>query len=71
MSWEVAGAFAASLTAVVLVCASAPTLYLLLSMTQHAPDWFCLVKFNLLAVIDISAECSLCRLDVGRKRIAR
>jgi hypothetical protein len=40
--WEVAGAFAASLTAVVLVCASAPTLHLLLSVTQHAPDWFCL-----------------------------
>jgi hypothetical protein len=40
--WLIAGAFAASLTAVLLVCASAPTLHLLLSMTQHAPDWFCL-----------------------------
>jgi hypothetical protein len=40
--WQVAGAFAASLTAVILVCAGAPTLHLLLSMTQHAPDWFCL-----------------------------
>lgn len=39
---QVAGRFAASLTAVLLICASAPTLHLLLSMTQHAPDWFCL-----------------------------
>jgi hypothetical protein len=40
--WQVAGAFAASLTAVLLVCAAPTTLHLLLSMTQHAPDWFCL-----------------------------
>ena len=40
--WQVAGRWAASLTAVVLVCAAPPTLHLLLSMTQHAPDWFCL-----------------------------
>jgi len=40
--WLIAGPFAASLTAVLLVCAGAPTLHLLLSMTQHAPDWFCL-----------------------------
>ena len=40
--WQVAGPFAASLTAVLLVCAAPATLHLLLSMTQHAPDWFCL-----------------------------
>ena len=40
--WQVAGRFAASLTAVLLICAAPPTLHLLLSMTQHAPDWFCL-----------------------------
>lgn len=40
--WRVAGRFAAGLTAVLLVCAAAPTLRLLLSMTQHAPAWFCL-----------------------------
>lgn len=40
--WQVAGAWAASLTAVLLVCAAPDTLHLLLSMTQHAPDWFCL-----------------------------
>lgn len=40
--WQVAGRFAASLTAVLLVCAAPATLHLLLSMTQHAPDWFCL-----------------------------
>src|SRR5437764_9015414 len=39
---QVAGRFAASLTAVLLVCAAPATLHLLLSMTQHAPDWFCL-----------------------------
>jgi len=40
--WQVAGRFAASLTAVLLICAAPDTLHLLLSMTQHAPDWFCL-----------------------------
>jgi hypothetical protein len=40
--WQVAGRWAASLTAVLLVCAAPVTLRLLLSMTQHAPDWFCL-----------------------------
>jgi hypothetical protein len=40
--WQVAGAWAAGLTAVLLVCAAPDTLHLLLSMTQHAPDWFCL-----------------------------
>jgi hypothetical protein len=40
--WQVAGRFAAGLTAVLLVCAAPATLHLLLSMTQHAPDWFCL-----------------------------
>jgi len=40
--WQVAGPWAASLTAVLLVCAAPDTLHLLLSMTQHAPDWFCL-----------------------------
>jgi hypothetical protein len=40
--WQVAGSFAAGLTAVLLVCAAPPTLQLLLSTTQHAPDWFCL-----------------------------
>lgn len=40
--WQVTGPFAASLTAVLLICAAPATLRLLLSMTQHAPDWFCL-----------------------------
>ncbi len=40
--WQVAGRWAASLTAVLLICAAPDTLHLLLSMTQHAPDWFCL-----------------------------
>jgi hypothetical protein len=40
--WQVAGRWAAGLTAVVLICAAPATLHLLLSMTQHAPDWFCL-----------------------------
>jgi hypothetical protein len=40
--WQVAGRFAASLTAVLLICLAPATLHLLLSMTQHAPDWFCL-----------------------------
>ena len=40
--WQVAGRWAASITAVLLICAAPATLHLLLSMTQHAPDWFCL-----------------------------
>ncbi len=40
--WQVAGPFAASLTGVLLVCAAPTTFHLLLSMTQHAPDWFCI-----------------------------
>jgi hypothetical protein len=39
--WQVAGRWAASLTAVLLICAAPDTLHLSLSMTQHAPDWFC------------------------------
>ena len=41
-AWLVAGPWAASLTVVLLVCAAPETLHLLLSMTQHAPNWFCL-----------------------------
>jgi hypothetical protein len=40
--WQVAGRWAAGLTAVLLICASPATVHLLLSSTQHAPDWFCL-----------------------------
>jgi hypothetical protein len=39
--WQIAGRWAASLAAVLLICAAPDTLHLLLSMTQHAPDWFC------------------------------
>ncbi len=39
--WQVAGRWAAGITAVALICAAPPTLHLLLSMTQHGPDWFC------------------------------
>ena len=40
--YAVAGRVAASLTAVILICASPQAVRLLLSMTQHAPAWFCL-----------------------------
>jgi hypothetical protein len=39
--WQIAGRWAASITAVLLICAAPQTLHLLLSMTQHGPDWFC------------------------------
>ncbi len=39
--WQTAGRWAAAVTAVLLVCTAPQTLHLLLSMTQHAPDWFC------------------------------
>jgi hypothetical protein len=40
--YVIAGRVAASLTAVILICASPQAVRLLLSMTQHAPAWFCL-----------------------------
>jgi hypothetical protein len=39
--WQIAGRWAAGLTAVLLICAAPQTLHLLLSTTQHGPDWFC------------------------------
>ena len=49
--WQVAGRVAASLTAVLLICAGPATLHLLLSMTQHAPDWFCSALLAAFAVL--------------------
>ncbi|HUE25199.1 MAG TPA: hypothetical protein VMP89_00380 [Solirubrobacteraceae bacterium] len=49
--WQVAGRVAASLTAVLLICAAPATLHLLLSMTQHAPDWFCVALLAAWAVL--------------------
>jgi hypothetical protein len=48
--WQVAGAWAAGLTAVLLVCASPATLRLELSTTQHAPAWFCLALLGAFVV---------------------
>jgi hypothetical protein len=49
--WQVAGRWAAGLTAVLLVCASPATVHLLLSTTQHAPDWFCLALLGAFLVL--------------------
>jgi hypothetical protein len=49
--WQVAGRWAAALTAVVLICASPATLRLELSMTQHAPVWFCLALLGAFLVL--------------------
>ena len=49
--WEVAGRWAALLTAVVLICASPATVHLLLSTTQHAPVWFCLALLGAFVVL--------------------
>ena len=57
--WQVAGSFAAGLTAVLLVCAAPPTLHLLLSMTQHAPDWFCLGLLSAFLVLIVRRGRSL------------
>ena len=65
--WLVADGFAASLTAVLLVCAAAPTLHVLLSMTQHAPDWFCL---GLLAAFLVLLERRAASLRAARVRPA-
>jgi hypothetical protein len=57
---QVAGRWAAGITAVVLICAAAPTLHLLLSMTQHGPVWFCCA---LLAAFLVLLERSAARLQ--------
>jgi hypothetical protein len=49
--WQAAGRVAAGLTAVLLICAAPATLHLLLSMTQHAPDWFCSALLAAFAVL--------------------
>ena len=49
--WATAGRWAAGMTALVLVCASPATLRLLLSSTQHAPDWLCLALLGALLVL--------------------
>ncbi len=49
--WQVAGKWAAGLCAVVLICASPATVGLLLSTTQHAPDWFCLALLGAFLVL--------------------
>jgi hypothetical protein len=46
----VAGRWAASLTAVVLLCTSPVTLRVELATTQHAPAWFCLAVLGAFAV---------------------
>jgi hypothetical protein len=48
--WQVAGRWAAGLTAVLLVCASPATLRLDLSTTQHAPAWFCVALLGAFVV---------------------
>jgi hypothetical protein len=48
--WQVAGRWAAGLTAVLLVCVSPATLRLDLSTTQHAPAWFCLALLGAFVV---------------------
>jgi hypothetical protein len=40
--WQIAGRWAAAISAVLMVCAAPHTLHLLLSTTEHAPAWFCL-----------------------------
>ena len=49
--WQVAGRWAATVTGVVLVCASPATVHLLLSTTQHAPAWFCLALLGAFLVL--------------------
>jgi hypothetical protein len=49
--WEIAGRWAASLTLVLLICAAPDTLHLLLSLTQHGPDWFCLALLGASVVV--------------------
>ena len=41
------------------------TVYHLGRRVPASPDQLCLVKFNLLAVIDIGTECPLDRIDVS------
>jgi hypothetical protein len=49
--WQVAGRWAAAQSAVLLICASPATLRLELSLTQHAPVWFCLALLGAFLVL--------------------
>jgi hypothetical protein len=49
--WRLAGAMAASLSVVLLVCASPRMLHLLLSTTEHGPVWFCLALLGFVLVL--------------------
>lgn len=49
--WLLAGRWAASLTAVLMICAAPVTLHLLLSTSQHAPVWFCLAVLAAFVVL--------------------
>ena len=48
---QVAGRWAGAVTAVLLICASPATVHLLLSTTQHSPDWFCLALLGAFLVL--------------------
>jgi hypothetical protein len=61
--WQVSGRWAAGLTAVLLICAAPDTLHLLLSMTQHAPDWFCLALLAAFLVL-LELRASALRREV-------
>lgn len=49
--WQVAGRWAATVTAAALICASPATVHLLLSTTQHAPVWFCVALLGAFLVL--------------------
>jgi hypothetical protein len=49
--WRIAGAPAAALSAVLMICLAPRTLHLLLSTTEHGPVWFCAALLGAVLVL--------------------
>jgi hypothetical protein len=69
-AWSVAGRFSASLSLTLLVCAAPATLRLELSLTQHAPDWFCCALLSAWLVLIVRYGALLRPLLLGLLTLA-
>ncbi len=62
---QVAGRWAAAIAAAVLMCAAPDTLHLLLSTTQHGPDWFCCALLGAFLVLVMRPGPAVRRFPLG------
>jgi hypothetical protein len=62
---QVAGRWAAVIAAALLMCAAPDTLHLLLSTTQHGPDWFCCALLGAFLVLVMRSRPSVKRVPLA------